>query len=104
MADAKLVFDQKVFFLEGRFEVRITAYEVFKNKKFSDGIKLSCVLLDLKKQVPRLLLDNHYPYGYHLHTKMPHNKTHRVPVDVQNFEEAIEFFMSQVPKVINDEV
>ena len=104
MADAKLIFDQRSRFLEGRFEARITAYQVPKSKKFPDGIKLSCVLLDLQEKVPRLLLDNHEPFGYHLHTKMPHDKAHRVPVDVNDFEEAIEFFMGEVPKVIKDEI
>lgn len=104
MADAKLIFDQKSLFLEGRFEARITAYQVPKSKKFPDGIKLSCVLLDLQEKVPRLLLDNHEPFGYHLHTKMPHDKAHRVPVDVKDFEEAIEFFMGEAPKVIKDEI
>ena len=104
MADAKLIFDQRSRFQEGRFEARITAYQVPKSKKFPDGIKLSCVLLDLQEKMPRLLLDNHEPFGYHLHTKMPHDKAHRVPVDVKDFEEAIEFFMGEVPKVIKDEI
>lgn len=104
VADAKLIYDQQVHFLEGRFEARITAYEVTKSKKFPEGIKLRCVLLDLFEKVPRLLLDNHEPFGYHLHTKMPHDKSHRISIDVHGFEEAIEFFMAQVPKVIKDEV
>lgn len=104
MVGAKLIYDNKTRFFEGRFEARITAYQVPKSKKFPDGIKLSCVLLDLQEKVPRLLLDNHEPYGYHLHTKMPHDKTHRVPVNVKNFEEAIEFFMNEIPKVIEDEI
>ncbi len=56
MADAKLIYDHKVRFLEGRFEARITAYEVSKNKKFPDGIKLSCVLLDTQEKVPWRIL------------------------------------------------
>lgn len=103
MADAKLIYDQRALFLEGRFEARITAFLVPKNKKHPDGVKLSCVLLDLELRVPRLLLDNHEPYGYHLHTEMPHDKSHRVPVVVKNFEDAIEFFMKAVRKVIENE-
>jgi hypothetical protein len=104
VADATLIFDQKTLLSEGRFEVRITAYQVTKSKKFPDGVKLSCVLLDLQQKSPRLLLNNHEPYGYHLHTKMPYDKTHRVTVSVKNFEEAIEFFMGEVPKVVTDEI
>lgn len=36
MVDARLIYDQKTRFLDGRLEVRITAYEVPKNKKFPD--------------------------------------------------------------------
>ena len=104
VADAKLIYDQQIHFLEGRYEVRLTAYEVPKSKKFPDGVKLSCVLLDLLQKIPRLLLDNHEPYGYHLHTKMQHDKAHRVSVDVRDFEEAIEYFMGHVPRVIKDEI
>jgi len=104
MAKAKLIFDQRIRFIEGRFEARIKAYEVIKSKKFPDGVKLSCILLDLQEKVPRLLLDNHEPYGYHLHTKMPLDKTHRTLLNVNNFEEAIEFFMGEVPRVIENEV
>ena len=104
MSNAKLIFDQKLRFLEGRLEARIKAYEVPKSRKFPDGVKLSCVLLDLEEAVPRLLLDNHEPYGYHLHTKMPYDKTHRVQIKVTNVEQAIEYFMIEVRKVIKNEI
>lgn len=103
MAKAKLLYDEKVRFLDGRLEARIVAYEVPKSKKFPDGIKLRCILLGFQIQAPRLLLDNHDPYGYHLHTKMPHNKSHRVQVDVENYEEAISFFMQEVQRMVNYE-
>ncbi len=103
MANAKLIYDQKQRFHEGRFEVRIIAYDVPKSKKFPDGVKLRCVLLDLEDKSPRLLLDNHEPYGYHLHTKMSHDKAHRITVRVTNVEEAIEYFMNEVRKVMKDE-
>ena len=100
---AKLIFDQKVSFSEGRYEVRIVAYTLPKSKKYPDGVKLRCILLDLQENIPRLLLDNHEPFGYHLHTKMPHDKAYRIRLEVMDYEKAIEFFMGEVPKVINDE-
>ena len=103
MSSAKLIHDQRLRFLDGRFEARIKAYEVTKGKKFPDGVKLSCVLLDLEEKIPRLLLDNHEPYGYHLHTKMPYDKTHRVQVKVATVEQAIECFLNEARKVIKDE-
>ena len=104
MSSAKLIHDQRLRFLDGRFEARIKAYEVTKGKKFPDGVKLSCVLLDLEEKIPRLLLDNHEPFGYHLHTKLPHNKNHRVSLDVNNFEEAILLFLLEARKLVQNEV
>lgn len=103
MTNAKVLYDHKVVILADRYEARILAYEVTNNKKFPDGVKLSCVLLDVEEKVPRLLLDNHEPYGYHLHTKMPHDKSHRVQVDVKNYIEAIEFFLREAFKVVENE-
>lgn len=40
MSSAKLIYDQRLRFLDGRFEARIKAYEVTKSKKFPDGLKL----------------------------------------------------------------
>lgn len=104
MVDAKILYHNRMRFHEGRFEVRINAYAVLDNKKFPDGVKLSCVLLDLSRKEPILLMDNHQPYGYHMHTKMPHDKPHRVIVNVQNFEEAIKFFMIEAKRVCNEKV
>lgn len=53
--------------------------------------------------MPVLLLDNHEPFGYHIHTKMPYDKSHRVFIDIQNYTEAIEFFINEVSKVVNNE-
>lgn len=103
MAIARLLYDQKVQFLNGRFEARIVAYEVAKSKKFPAGVKLRCVLLDLDENAPILLLDIHEPYGYHLHTKMQHDKSHRVPLNVKDYIEAIGFFINEIDRVIKNE-
>lgn len=96
--------DSRVEVLKGLLEARITVYEVTKSKKFPDGIKLRCVLLDVVAQVPRLLLDNHEPFGYHLHTRLPQNKNHRVSLDVKNFEEAILLFLREARKLVQNEI
>jgi hypothetical protein len=35
----------------------------------------------------RVLLDNHSPFGYHLHIGLPHEKNKRITIDVENYEE-----------------
>jgi hypothetical protein len=61
------------------------------------------VLLDVERNVPRLLLDNHEPFGYHLHTKLPEDKNFRAPVDVEDYADAIRLFIAEARKVIADE-
>jgi len=104
VANARVLYDKKVYLSEGKFEIRVIAYEVSKNKKFPEGVKLRCVLLNINLKIARLLLDNHEPYGYHLHTSMAHDKNHRVSVNVNNYEEAIEFFISEAQEVIKNEI
>ena len=71
---AVLLYDSRVVVLEGILEARITVYEVPKSKKFPHEIKL------------------------------PHNKNHRVSLDVNNAEEAILLFLREARKLVQNEV
>lgn len=104
MASAKLIYDEYIVVANGLYEARITAYEVPNNVKFPDGIKLKCVLLDLQRNVPRLLLDNHEPFGYHMHTKLPHDKQYRIKIHARNYENAIEIFLKEVQRMVKNEI
>jgi hypothetical protein len=91
-------------FGEGRFETQIRVYEVIRSLKFPDGYKVRCALIEKKTGVLRVLLDNHEPFGYHLHTKLPLDKSFRVAIDVKTYNEAIAFFMKEVRKVVENEI
>lgn len=86
------------------FEVHIKVLKVPKRSKFPDGIKLRCVLINTELNVPILLLDNHEPFGYHMHTRLPYDKNHRVKVIVNSYEEAVSFFLNEARKVANNEI
>ena len=81
----------------------IKVYEVDKNKKFPDGIKARYVLVDAYKGVPRLLVDNHEPYGYHMHTRLPKNKSHRVKLEVDHYLDALDIFLDETKRILKDE-
>lgn len=100
---ARILKDEIIMFADGRFLAQIKVIEVPKSDKFPDGIKLRCVLLDVERNVPRLLLDNHEPFGYHLHTKLPHDKKFRAAIDVVDYAEAIRLFIAEARKVVTDE-
>ena len=102
MSKARLLEDRVVSFADGRYEARIKVLEVPKNLKFPDGFKVSCVLLDTTTKSVRLVLDNHQPFGYHVHTELPHDKNVRLQIDVKNYTEAIRFFFNEVRKLANE--
>lgn len=102
MSHARTVEDRVVSFADGRFEARVKVFEVPKSIKFPDGYKVSCVLLDTATKNVKFVLDNHQPFGYHVHTELPHNKNVRLKIDVKNYAEAIQFFFKEVRKLAND--
>ena len=74
MAKARVLVDDVLVFNEGRLFAELKVFEVAKSKKFPEGIKVRCVLVDNEGRLPVLLLDNHEPFGFHLHTKLPEEK------------------------------
>lgn len=103
MSKAKLLVDEKYSFQNGRYFAHVIVYEISANKKFPEGVKVRCVLVDAESDQPRLLLDNHAPFGFHLHTRLPDDKDFRVSLTVTTAAEAIKYFMSQVKKVVKNE-
>lgn len=99
----RILKDEIIVFAHGRYLAQIKVIEVPKSDKFPDGIKLRCVLLDVERNVPRLLLDNHEPFGYHLHTKLPEDKNFRASIDITDYTEAIRLFIAEAKKVVADE-
>lgn len=102
MSPARILVHQELILDNGKFKAHIKVFEVPKSAKFPDGYKVSCSLVDCETGVLRVLLDNHQPYGYHLHTKLPENKNFRVSVNVVNHPEAIKLFLTEVKRVLNE--
>jgi len=100
MAKTRILMDDTVILAEGRFVAQVKVIEVPKSAKFPDGIKVRCVLIDTIRKVPRLLLDNHEPFGYHLHTALPDDKNVRASVEVANYEDAVRLFIREARKVV----
>ncbi len=104
MSTKALVIKAERFeFKNGFFDAYIQVLKIPKRDKFPEGIKLKCVLVNTELNTPVLLVDNHEPFGYHMHTRLPYDKNYRVTLKVNSYEEAIALFMNEVQKVINDE-
>ncbi len=103
MAHARVLVDDVLVFNEGRLFAEMKVFEVPKSKKFPEGIKVRCVLVDNESRLPVLLLDNHEPFGFHLHTKLPEDKNFRVSLHIKTYPEAIAHFLKEAKKVVNRE-
>ena len=61
---------------------------------------MRCALVECETGLLFVLLDNHEPYGYHLHTKLPYEKKFRQPIKVNSYNEAVILFFDEVRKVL----
>ena len=52
--------------LHGRFVLEMKIYAVAKSRKYPLGVRYSLILID-PKTASKVLMDNHYPKGPHLH-------------------------------------
>ena len=102
MGDAKVLWDQ-TFQLTESFRVEARVYEIEPNEKYPEGIKAKFVLVDIERNVARLLVDNHTPFGFHIHTNLPDDKDTRVSLEVKDFFEAFEEFLSEAERIVKNE-
>jgi len=66
-----------------------------------DGLKLNCVLLDKRTNQAVLLLDNHAPFGYHIHPQASTDHNFREEIVVESPYEAIDIFFSRAKEIIH---
>ena len=100
---AKTLIDRKLVIRRGKYQVDIKVFEVEKSRKFPGGIKAKFLLRDIELGFPRLLMDNHEPYGFHMHTRLPEEKQHRLALDVADYNEALDLFLEEVERIVGHE-
>lgn len=100
---AIVLIDRKQVIQGGRYLISIKVYEVGPSKKYPDGIKAKFVLQDTVNGYARLLVDNHEPHGFHIHTRLPHDRTHRESLDVSGHDDALTLFLEEVERIVRNE-
>lgn len=98
MTAAKIILDE-AFAIDHRFRVVLYAVEVPGSRKFPTGIKAKFVLIDSEGNFPRLLVDNHEPFGFHMHTQLPEDSSVRVSLDVKDHNKALDVFLAEVERI-----
>lgn len=102
MAKARVILDQR-FDVSDRYRVEIKVFKVAGDRKHVYGIKTSFVLIDVIEKAPRLLVDNHAPYGFHVHSELPGNKSVRTALNAENYLQALDEFWRRTKEIIDGE-
>ncbi len=93
----------ETFALDSRYRVILTVLGVAKSRKFPVGIKAKFVMIDVEGNYPRLLVDNHEPYGFHMHTQLPEDASVRVELSVKDHNEALDIFLREAERIAENE-
>ena len=56
------------------------------------------MLIDLELGKAVFLIDNHAPFGFHMHSSLPTDKDQRQSLNISTYEEAYKVFMEEVDK------
>ena len=83
--------------------MELRVYKIAPSDKYPDGIKSRFALIDVELNLPRLVIDNHAPYGFHAHTTLPKDESTRVKLDVKDYFEAYEEFISEAERIVKNE-
>jgi hypothetical protein len=102
MPEAKVLVNVSYMATE-KFRIDLKVYEIEANKKHPEGVKVRFILIDEERKLPRLLVDNHAPFGFHMHTQLPDDKDVRIKLPVGTHEEALQEFLKEVERIIRNE-
>jgi hypothetical protein len=102
MSATRIILDEQ-FAINRRYRVILFALEVPVSRKFPKGIKAKFVLIDVEGNFPRLLVDNHEPFGFHMHMGLPKNKDIRVELPVNDHNDALVLFYREVDRILENE-
>jgi hypothetical protein len=100
---ANLLIHREQVLRDGKYVMVIKVYQVEQSKKFPNGIKAKFLLQNALDGFPRLLIDNHEPYGFHMHTKMPLDHAYREILSVKDHQAALDFFLDEVERILKNE-
>lgn len=89
------------FEISEKYQVSLQALRVSPSKKFPSGLKVKYVLIDAENGYARLLIDNHEPFGFHMHTHLPDDHTVREILPVDDYNDALQIFFKEVERIIS---
>lgn len=83
----------------GKYIAHMKIREVPPDDKRPDGFKVNFVLVDTEAQRPVILVDNHEPFGYHLHPTARDDHRNRIELSVTDPYDALDIFLDTVKEI-----
>ena len=103
MKKARVLLDE-ILDISERYRVELKVFEVNPSYKYPEGVKARFVLVDLLNKVPRLVVDNHAPFGFHVHANLPEERDSRLLLDTSDYLEALDKFRNLVKEILRYEI
>ena len=98
MTKAVVLLDQTLDVSE-RYRVELKVFAIKQSPKHPEGVKVRFVLINAVEKTPRLLIDNHEPFGFHVHEELPGNKDSRRTLKTKDYLEALDEFWRLVKEI-----
>lgn len=102
MGKAKVVWDRTIR-MSDKYRVELKVYEVKPSYRYPEGFKARYVLVDEIIRAPRLIVDNHEPFGFHIHTALPDDTNRRLGLNIKDFREALIVFWRLTEEILRHE-
>lgn len=88
-------------FMLGNYQAHIKIRKVQPGTKRPDGFKVNFVAVDIETMKPVLIIDNHAPFGYHMHPNADMDHSKRIELEVSGPYEALEIFREKLKELVN---
>lgn len=88
-----------------KYRVVIKVVELEEHPQYPEGVKALFKLFRLDKNGEEqliLLLDNHEPFGFHEHHRLPENKKVRRSLNTKKWEEVRAIFQQRIKEKFNE--
>ncbi len=87
---------------KGNFVAHMKIQAVPASDNRPDGFKVNFVLISSETQQAVLLVDNHKPFGYHLHPSPDRDHDDRIELTVKSPFEVLELFLQKAKEIAHE--
>lgn len=86
----------------GHFIAHLKIQSVPKSENRPDGYKVNFVLVDIESMKPVMIVDNHKPFGYHIHPAARDDHSIRIDLNVDSPYQALDIFIKKAKEIADE--